>query len=270
MIMKLKIFSLLVLFLASNQLFSIDENKPLFEQKPAHALVQDYAHFLTEAQDRKIEKKLNKLYLSTSHQILFITVNDLLGYNKNNYAEQLSEQWKIGGKAHNSIIILVQPKTEHTKGELAIQVGSGLENLIPKMVTKRIIEHEVMPNFNNGKYFRGIDAAINVLISITREEFTSDKYLERNGSDSQNNWLPFFLFILFILLLFVILKIRRVRHDSIGHNIPFWVAISITNSSKRFGGGFSNFSAGRGRFSGSGIGGFGGGGFGGGGAGGSW
>lgn len=268
--MKFKIFSLLVLLFISSQLFSNDDKLLLFDQKPVQALVQDYAHFLTEAQDRKIEKKLNDLNRSTSTQILFITVKDLMGYSKNDYISRLVEEWSFGGEEDNGIVILVQPETDQSKGEVSIQIGHALKSLIPDIVAKRIIEHEVIPNFENGKHFRGIDAAINVLISIRLGEFSSSKYLERNGGQPENHWLPFILFIIISTLLFIILKMRNARHYSIGHNVSFWLTLCMTDSSKHTGGGFSNFSSGSGSFGGRGFEGFGGGGFGGGGAGGSW
>jgi uncharacterized protein len=152
--MKQHIFSILFLLFIVNISFAIDNTKPLFEQKPVQSLVQDYSQFLTDKQDQKLNQKLNALSRETSTQILFVTINNLFGYDKNDYATRLGEAWGIGGKEDNGIVILVLPKSGSHKGEVAIQVGYGMEGLIPDIVAKRIIEHEIIPNFKKGKYYR--------------------------------------------------------------------------------------------------------------------
>jgi uncharacterized protein len=250
--------------------FAIDQDRPLFEQKAEQTLIQDYANFLTKEQNKKLEIKLNKLSRESSTQILFVTVDNLFGYDKNDYATRLGEKWKVGGKEDNGIVFLVQPKNGSQKGEVSIQVGYGLEGVIPDIVAKRIIEHEIIPNFKNGKYYRGVDAAVNVLIDLSLGKFSADKYLERNGGNQSGGWLPL-IFVIFFMIMFFILRLKSARRYSIGHNIPFWIAMGMMSSSGRSSsGGFSNFTSGGGSFGGGGFGGFGGGSFGGGGAGGSW
>ncbi len=92
--------------------------------------------------------------------------------------------------------------------------------------------------------------------------------MERNGSQKKGNWTPFISFIV-MAIFFGIMRAKGARQYSIGHNVPFWIAMGMMSSGGR-GGGFSNFSSGGGSFGGGGFGGFGGGSFGGGGAGGSW
>jgi uncharacterized protein len=262
------LLSLFLLF--SSFSFSIDHTKPLFEQDAVPALIQDYAQFLSKEQDKKLEIKLNKLSRESSTQILFVTVDDLMGYDKNDYASRLGIKWEVGGKEDNGIVFLVVPKQANKKGEVSIQVGYGLEGVIPDIVAKRIIEHEVIPNFKNGKYYRGVDAAINVLMDLSLGEYPADKYLERNGGQSSGAILPF-IFIIFFTILFFVVKVKSTQRRSIGSNIPFWVAMGMMSSGNRSSSGsFSNFTSGGGSFGGGGFGGFGGGSFGGGGAGGSW
>ena len=270
--MKRHIFSILFLLFLVDFSFAIDKTKPLFEQEPVQSLVQDYTQFLTEKQDQKLNQKLNTLSRETSTQILFVTVDNLFGYDKNDYATRLGEAWGIGGKEDNGVVILVLPKSAKHKGQVAIQVGYGLEGLIPDVVAKRIVEHEIIPNFKKGKYYRGIDASVDVITSLTKGKFTADTYLARNKgrqAAESENWLPFIFFIFFFIF-FIILRSKSGRHQSMGSNLPFWIAMGMMGSSRGHGGGFSDFSSGGGSFGGGGFGGFGGGSFGGGGAGGSW
>ncbi|MBN2668593.1 MAG: TPM domain-containing protein [Bacteroidales bacterium] len=249
---------------------AIDFEKPLFEQKSVQTLVQDYAGFLTKEQNEKIEAKLNQLSRENSVQILFVTVNNLFGYDKNDYAARLGIAWKVGSKENNGIVFLIKPKQADSKGEVSIQVGYGLEDVIPDAIAKRIVEAEVIPEFKKGKNFKGVDNALNVLIDISKGKYSSEKYMQRTGGDNSGQWIPL-IFIGFFLILFFVLRIKSAQRYSIGHHVPFWVAMSMMGSSHSgSSGGFGNFSSGSGSFGGGGFGGFGGGSFGGGGAGGSW
>ena len=235
----------------------------MFEQKPVQSLVQDYAHFLNEQDQRSIEQALNQLSLETSTQILFVTVPSLLGYDKNDYATQLGDAWGVGGQQNNGIVFLIQPKTNSQKGEVSIQVGYGIEPLIPDVVAKRIIESEIIPAFKKGQNAAGVAKAIQTMMSLTKKEFSAQNYLKQHPSKKTKGVFPS-LFIMLFFGLMIFLRIKSTRQYSIGHNVPFWIALGMMSSSSRSGG-FSNFSSG-----GGGFGGFGGGSFGGGGAGGSW
>ena len=262
---KTKIFFIsILLFLISSITQAIDLDKPLFEQKVVSSLVQDYTNLLSEKQQKELEIQLNQLSNKTSTQILFVTVPSLLGYDKNDYAAQLGEAWGVGGKENNGVVFLIQPKTKNSKGQISIQVGYGIEPLIPDAVAKRIIENEIIPAFKQGKYFSGVLKAIQTIEKLTAGEFTAEQYLKQH--QKKGNSLRAILIMLFLGIVFF-LRFRSARSYAIGHNLPFWMILGMMSSSR--GGGFSNFSSGEGSFGG-GFGGFGGGSFGGGGAGGSW
>ena len=258
---KIKLFVLVLFLIISSAVQAVDLNKPLFEQEAVPSLVQDYANFLSPNQRQDLEKQLNQLSNSTSTQILFVSIPSLLGYEKNDYAAQLGEAWGVGGKENNGIVILIQPKTANTRGEVSIQVGYGIEPLIPDAIAKRIIEYEMIPAFKKGDNYAGILAAITVMKKLTDGEFTAKQYLKKHQKSKKTGSS---IIVMLIVGLVFFLKFRSARQYSIGHNIPFWIALSMMSSSSRTGG-FSNFSSGSGGF-----GGFGGGSFGGGGAGGSW
>jgi uncharacterized protein len=98
------------------------------------------------------------------------------------------------------------------------------------------------------------------------------------GHQDKSVGFPFIFIIIFFIIIFSIIgRIRSARQYSVGHNIPFWVAMSMlaASSNDHHSGSFGSFSSGSGGFGESGggggdFGGFGGGSFGGGGAGGSW
>ncbi|WP_016777435.1 TPM domain-containing protein [Anaerophaga thermohalophila] len=237
-------------------------------------LVNDLAGVLDPAVESTFEQELVSFARQTSTQIAVVTISDLGGYDAAGYAFQLAEQWGIGqSDKDNGILILVQPKTSEQRGQAFIATGYGLEGVVPDAVANRIVDQEMIPRFKNNDYAGGIAAGVSVLMELTRGEYTADKYMERTDSSGGLFGGLGIIVILFIIFLTSIGR-QKGRHSSIGHDLPFWVLLSMLGSGHRsHSGSWGSFSSGTGSFgggSGGGFGGFGGGSFGGGGAGGSW
>ncbi len=260
-----RIFCTLIFVFYSVFLFADDFPKRPYPPR----LVNDFTNFLQDHEKNRLEQKLVRFNNETSTQIAIVILKDLKGYDKADYAFGLAEKWGIGqaGK-NNGILILIKPKTPESKGEVFIATGYGLEGAVPDAIAKRIVENEILPKFRNSDYFSGLDEATNILMELTKGEYTADEYLKRTNYQNPG----IFVWILFIII-FVIFSLvgraRRARQYSLGHNIPFWMALMMMGGSRgSHRGSYGNFSSGGGSFGG--FSGFGGGSFGGGGAGGSW
>ena len=239
-------------------------------------LVNDYTNTLTAEEINNLEYKLISYNDTTSTQIAVVFVNDLQGTTAADFAYQLGEQWGVGTKENNGIVILLKPKNE-TKGEVFISVGYGLEQYVPDAMAKRIIENQMIPNFKNNDYFTGVNNAVDSIIKLASGGFSSD------GDDEDAAFAA--LTIIIIGMIMMILYISLIgkagttlsskKDSSSFWRTLFWLSILSDNSDRHrhhdhhdYWGGFSGGSGGFG--GGGSFGGFGGGSFGGGGAGGSW
>ena len=241
--------------------------QPVPENSPVRMVV-DQAGVFTDQERQYLERELVAFNDTTSNQIVVVTILDLEGYDKWEVAQNIGQTWGVGNKEDNGIVILIKPKTSTSKGEIAIQVGYGLEGAIPDATAKMIVDNEVIPYFKQGRMFDGVQSGLIVLKSLAVGEYNSQAYASNRGGGSES-FFPF-LFILFVFIFAVIGKMRSAKSYSVGHNVPFWTALMLMNQSRGHGGSYNNFTSGGGGFGGGGFGGFGGGGFGGGGAGGSW
>ncbi|MDY6799923.1 MAG: TPM domain-containing protein [Bacteroidota bacterium] len=263
--------NILIIILA---LFSLQAYAQEFPER-SNRIVNDYTNFLSVNERNALEQKLVDFSNQTSTQIAIAIVPSLQGYDAASYAFELGERWGIGQKGkNNGILILVKPKTSNTKGEVFIATGYGVEGAVPDAIAKLIVENEVLPNFRQGQYYKGLDQAVNTIISLTKGEFTADEYREQT-SGNLSSAIPMIIIFLLIIIFSIMGRVRSARHYAVGHNLPFWIALGMLSSSgRRHSGSFGNFSSGSGSFGGfsggGGFGGFGGGSFGGGGAGGSW
>lgn len=237
-------------------------------------LVNDFADILTSSQVMALESRLVAFDDSTSNQIAVVTISDLEGYDSNFYAAEIGTGWGVGGAKNNGIVLLVKPKTARESGDVAIQVGYGLEGAIPDAYCKRIIESFIIPEFRNGDYYAGICAGVEELAALASGEISEPR--DRSGDDGVFEWIFAILIIIGLLcLLLVLAGANKTGGNDGGSGMggngggrgP--KVIIMPGPSHRggsgLGGGLGGSSGGFGGF-----GGFGGGSFGGGGASGKW
>jgi len=271
---KIKIQSaLLLLFMAL--LFSLTSNAQ--EEFPARPepprLVNDFAGLLSAEQQASLENKLVGFNLKTSTQIAIVTVKSLSGYDPGDYASKLAEKWGIGQKGkNNGILILVKPKLANEKGEVYVEVGYGLEAVVPDAVASQaLIRGELLPAFKQDDYFKGLDRSTDVLISLTSGEFTADQYVKAVNKKGKSGGIGGFALIMIILVIIFLFKRGGSNSRGIGTTQSFLGGMLLGNMlGGSHSGSWGGFSGGGGSSGGGGFGGFGGGSFGGGGAGGSW
>ena len=257
-------FILLWIFLTGFTVFSQDG----IPDKPQHPrLVNDFAAVLSPAEVNALEQKLLHFNDSTSTQIIVVTVNDLGGDDVTDFADRLGEKWGVGQKGkNNGIVVLIKPTGGQGQRKARISVGYGLEGVIPDATARKIVDNEMIPRFEKNQFYEGIDAALNILISLSKGEFTADQYDKRvSKSNPYGILIPIFIAI-FIFI--IITNNKRKGPMSPGKSLPFWMLLGMMGSGRSSGswGGFSGGGGG----GGGGFGGFGGGSFGGGGASGSW
>ena len=230
-------------------------------------LVNDFGGMLSSREADLLERKLVAFNDTTSTQIAIVTVEDLGGYDRADYAQRLAEKWGIGQQGmDNGILVLVKPKQGTSAGQVFIAPGYGLEGAIPDITCAGIIDNEIIPAFKSENYFEGLDRATNILMALASGEFSADEYGRSGKKDGAVQ-----IAIIFIIILIIIIMSTRSKggknQKHISHKgLPLWILISMMNSGKNsHSGSWGGFSGG-----GGGFGGFGGGSFGGGGAGGSW
>ncbi|GAB4330255.1 MAG: hypothetical protein Kow00127_22460 [Bacteroidales bacterium] len=234
-------------------------------------LVNDFAGVLSSDQSARLERKLVAINDTNSTQIAILIIPDLNGYDITDYGQRVAQKWGIGqGKYDNGVLIVVKPKTATQKGEADIEVGYGLEPLIPDITARRIIEQEMIPWFRENDYYTGLDRATNVIMSLAAGKFTADAYSGGSGNGSGGLFVP----ILIMMIVIFIIRASRNGPTNLGGgqrrgDSGIWTALFLASM---MGGGRGGSGFGGGGFGGSGggFGGFGGGSFGGGGASGSW
>ena len=140
-------------------------------------LLIDNADILTPAQRAVILDSLRNFAATTSNGIMVVTTDDLQGHTPIEAAYEIGQKAGLGTKEHdNGIVVLVKPKRDNSRGEMAIAVGYGLEGALPDATCKMIIMRQAIPEFQRGDYYTGIMNTLNVIMPIARGEYSIDNY----------------------------------------------------------------------------------------------
>jgi uncharacterized protein len=115
--------------------------------------VVDAAHVLSPGVPEDLAATLKVLESRTSHQLVVATVPSLEGRSVEDYANRLFRAWRLGGKEQNDGVLLLVVPSER---KLRIEVGYGLEGVLPDAIAKVIIEQFMVPHLRAGR----IDAAV--------------------------------------------------------------------------------------------------------------
>ncbi len=216
----------------------------------------DFTSTLSSSELSTLNSALKSFEDSTSNQVVFLMIQSLNDYPLEMYTYEVAAKNKIGTAKNNNGVLFFVAKDDR---KMRIEVGYGLEGVLPDALTSSILRNEVRPYFKRGDYYSGIAAGLNSIMLASIGEYTN----ENREEDGEEIKFPFGVIIMIIIL--IILSSRGGRGKGIGNILPFLLIGSMTGSRGSGGwGGGSGFGGGFGGFSG------GGGSFGGGGSSGSW
>lgn len=220
--------------------------------------------FLTAPQADQLERILVAYDDSTSTQICVVIVESLQDYTANEYATALGRSWGVGSKQfNNGVVILISTGGETGDRDAYIATGYGMEGAIPDVVAKSIVENDIVYNFREGQYYRGLEQAINSIVKAAAGEYKAPARRKKKTEID----IPTIVLVIVCILLSLLSRGGRGwgggrRRGGFGG----WTGGTWLGGGGFGGGGFGS----GGGFGGGGFGGFGGGSFGGGGAGGKW
>lgn len=119
--------------------------------------VTDGANVLSAPARAAINATLRDLETETTAEVAVVTVPSLDGMTVEDYANRLFKEWGVGKKAAaNGVLVLVAP----VERKMRIEVGYGLEPILPDGLAGEIIRTEFLPRFRANDYPGGITAGV--------------------------------------------------------------------------------------------------------------
>ncbi len=146
---------------------SINSSVPALDVPPLRARVNDLAGMLPPEKTRQLEEHLRQFEQQTNHQIAVLTIPSLEGDTLEDFSIRVAENWKIGQKGFDNGVILLVVRDDR---KLRIEVGYGLEGVLPDAIASRIIREIIVPHFRENDYVGGIESGISAIMQVARGE----------------------------------------------------------------------------------------------------
>lgn len=175
-------------------------NYPAYE-----GYVNDFAGIMDAGTKAKLVQLTRDLEARTGAELAVVSVKSLEDKDIETYSNELFKQWEIGKAKEDNGVLLLMALNER---KVRIEVGYGLEGVLPDGKTGRILDQRVVPYFKESKYGEGLyEGAQAIAAEIYREAQVSppDSLKGKELTEEEGFTLLDGLIILLILSLAIII-----------------------------------------------------------------
>jgi len=124
--------------------------------------VVDHADILATTTEEILTRQLAAHEDSTGNQVAVLTIESLDGEPIEDYALDVGRTWGLGtSEFDNGVLLLVAVQDRMMR----IEVGFGLEGVLPDATADRIIRQEIRPRFRDGDFDSGVRAGVDAILS---------------------------------------------------------------------------------------------------------
>lgn len=240
---------LMLLLLIVQMVFSINAQAAVqVPPKPSIAsgiYVQDYANVLSAQARQTLNGIGQDLDNKTTAQVAIVTVKTLDGAPIDEYGLTLLRQWGIGNKEkNNGALILVAVDDRQSR----IEIGYGLEGVLPDGLTGRIQDQYMLPHFRQGDYEKGIiQGYLATTTTIAKSYNVKLEGVRYSGGSQQGatNEEPMPLWMQGLIAL-AVLGLIVIDHMFFGGAITQLILLALLRGGGRGGGGGGGFGGGGG------------------------
>ena len=218
----------------------------------------DAAGIVSKERALQFNEQLAQFERETSNQLVVAVYRKMESDSDiADYTQRVAQSWGVGQAERRNgavLFVFVDDRKMH------VQVGYGLEGVIPDITAYDITERHIKPRFRNNDYEGGLATGIDLLMKAARGEYTGTGKTVAEGEEGDEGGGSVIITI-FVILFLIYLSTRRSKrrrgYRYSGHGGPFiggWSGGGGGWSSGSSGGGFSSFSGGGGSFGGGGAG----------------
>lgn len=146
-----------------------------FEVPPLRSAVQDEAGVLSPATRQRLEHALRALRRAGGTQLAVLTVPSLGGLTIEQASIRVVDAWQLGrADEDDGVLLLVAPSERRVR----IEVGQGLEGVLPDAYAKRIIDEGITPLFRAGDLDGGVTIGVYQIAARTNPDVDLAPLLE--------------------------------------------------------------------------------------------
>lgn len=157
----------------------------------------DLTNTLSPQELQQLNFRLKTYEDSTTNQLVTLMIPSLEGYPLESYSFEVAEKNKIGTKEKSNGVLFLAVKNDR---KMRIEVGYGLEGVLPDALSSSIIRNEIAPYFRKDEYYTGINSGIDAIIAAIGGEYKSDFKENSRGLNALE-------IIILLLIIFIVLSI---------------------------------------------------------------
>jgi uncharacterized protein len=166
--------------------------------------VIDEVGLLSSSEKSQLEQSLFQFQQAQKIQLQVYITSSLNGEDIASVAIQIFDKWKLGDeKQDTGLLFLIAPNEKR----LRIEVGQGLEGVIPDITAKRIIADIVTPYFKQGDFaqgiFEGVSSLQNFTTSGSYEQNLKAAPAQTKKKSSGNGWVFLILIGLWVVIFII-------------------------------------------------------------------
>lgn len=134
---------------------------------PLKTRVTDLTNTLSKREVAQLEQLLADFEAKKGSQIAVLIVPTTQPETIEQYSIRVVESWGLGRKGVDDGVLLLIAKNDRA---LRIEVGYGLEGVLPDAIVKRLIEERIVPKFRQGDFSGGVLSGIEQVLKIIEGE----------------------------------------------------------------------------------------------------
>jgi uncharacterized protein len=154
--------------------------------------VTDTAGALSPDTIARLNQKIGEIHTSHGIEMAVVVIRSLDGLSIEETAERIFNRWGIGKKGKDNGILFLWATGDR---KVRIEVGYGLEGVIPDGKAGAILDTYVIPRFRASEFERGVLAGVDATLAAARSEDIALPAIGTESYDSDGSWLswwPYF------------------------------------------------------------------------------
>ncbi len=189
--------------------------------------VNDHAGLLSQSERTRLEGELRSFRAEAGPQFALLSVRTLEGLSVEDYAMKVVETWQLGRAGIDDGLLLLVAREDR---KLRIEVGYGLEGVVPDAVAARVVHDTLEPAFKRGQFAKGIAEAFRALMHAVdgrehgpppRHAASSTSWESQRRSDALTGTAIITLLLTFVGLVMVIGFVRFWRGEGVFFGLYF-------------------------------------------------
>jgi uncharacterized protein len=184
-----------LLALTAAALLSLPPAQAQLAVPPLTGRVVDLAGVLDQDQRRALEDRLAAFEQRKGAQVVVLTVASTAPEPIESFAIRVAEQWQPGRKGVDDGVVVLLAKDDRA---IRLEVGYGLEGVVPDAVAKRLITDYFVPRFAQGDWYGGLSDGIAALTKLIEGEPLPPPTAPRAAS--RGDLLQTYLVVFFLLV----------------------------------------------------------------------